>query len=82
MSRADREAAARRIMVGTPPRTARELYPDAVRRGTRILRRRRTTRRLLWLLLCAALLAFTVWALVAEPWTRPPSETTPTLTDW
>ncbi|MFE6284854.1 hypothetical protein [Streptomyces sp. NPDC057877] len=82
MSRADREAAARRVMDRTPPKVPPDLCPDAVRRGTRILHRRRAVRRLLWLLLCVAALAFAVWALAAEPWVEPPSETTPPLTDW
>ncbi|MEU3251980.1 hypothetical protein [Streptomyces sp. NPDC006997] len=82
MSRADREAAARRVMDRTPPRVPPELYPDAVRRGARILRRRQLVHRVLWLLLCAVTVAFAVWALVAQPWVEPPSETTPPLTDW
>lgn len=47
-----------------------------------MLRRRVAARRLMWLLLCAAALAFTVWAVTARPWARPPSETTPPLPDW
>jgi hypothetical protein len=47
-----------------------------------MLRRRRTARRLMWLLLWAGVVAFTVWALMAQPWVEPPSETTPPLTGW
>nr|WP_205615342.1 hypothetical protein [Streptomyces harenosi] len=64
------------------PRVPPELYADALRRGRRMLGRRVAARRLLWLLLCAAALAFTVWAVNARPWERPPSETTPPLPGW
>lgn len=82
MNRAMRQAAARRIMEQSPPRVPPELYADAVRRGARMLRRRNTARRLLWLVLCAAAVAFTVWALTVHPWVAPPSETTPPVTGW
>jgi ferric-dicitrate binding protein FerR (iron transport regulator) len=82
VNRAEREAAARRIMERVPPRVPPELYGDVVRRGTRSLRRRRAARRLLWLLLCAAAVAFVVWALMARPWVEPPSQTTPPYTGW
>jgi ferric-dicitrate binding protein FerR (iron transport regulator) len=82
VNRAEREAAVRRIMQESPPRVPPELYADALRRGRRMLRRRVAARRLMWLLLCAAALAFTVWAVTARPWARPPSETTPPLPDW
>lgn len=59
-----------------------ELHADVVRRGSRMLRRRTIARRLLWVLLCAATVAFVVWAVVAQPWVEPPSQTTPPLTDW
>ncbi|MEV5885541.1 hypothetical protein AB0L74_22970 [Streptomyces sp. NPDC052020] len=80
MNRAEREAAVRRIMRESPPRVPPELYADALRLGRRMLRRRVAARRLMWLLLCAAALAFTVWAVTA--WERPPSETTPPLPGW
>ncbi|MFI5683712.1 hypothetical protein [Streptomyces sp. NPDC051636] len=67
MNRSEREATVRRIMEQTPPRVPPELYADVVRRGGRLLRRRTLARRLLWLLLCAACVAFTVWALAARP---------------
>ncbi|MGH1555909.1 hypothetical protein ACRAWF_41055 [Streptomyces sp. L7] len=82
MNRPEREAAVRRIMEGTPPQVPPELYADVVRRGGRMLRRRRTARRLMWVLMCAAVVAFTVWALMVHPWVEPPSETTPPLTNW
>jgi ferric-dicitrate binding protein FerR (iron transport regulator) len=47
-----------------------------------LLRRRRLARGLLWLLLCAAAVAFTVWAVEAQPWVEPPSQTTPPITGW
>ncbi|MZE72969.1 hypothetical protein [Streptomyces sp. SID5789] len=82
MNRARREDAARRIMEQSPPRVPPELYADAVRRGDRMLRRRAVARRAMWLLLCAAVVAFTVWALTVQPWVEPPSETTPPVTGW
>lgn len=82
MSRADREAAARRIMERTPPPVPPELHRDAVRQGSRLLRRQTLTRRLMWLLLFAATVAFVVWAVLVQPWVEPPSETTPPLTGW
>jgi ferric-dicitrate binding protein FerR (iron transport regulator) len=59
-----------------------DLYGEVVRRGARLLRRRRLARGLLWLLLCAAAVAFTVWAVEAQPWVEPPSQTTPPITGW
>ena len=82
MNRPEREAAARRIMERTQPVVPPDLYTDAVRRGTRMLRRRTAARRLMWLLLFAASVAFVVWALMARPWVEPTSETTPPLTGW
>ncbi|WP_329220531.1 hypothetical protein OG352_27480 [Streptomyces sp. NBC_01485] len=82
MNRPEREAAVRQIMERTPPRVPAELHADVVRRGSRMLRRRTIARRLLWVLLCAATVAFVVWAVVAQPWVEPPSQTTPPLTDW
>ncbi|MGC0329839.1 hypothetical protein RKD23_002829 [Streptomyces sp. SAI-170] len=82
MSRADREAAARRIMERTPPPVPPELYTDAVRHGSRLLHRQVLVRRLLWLLLCVAVVAFAVWAVMVQPWVEPPSETTPPLEGW
>jgi ferric-dicitrate binding protein FerR (iron transport regulator) len=66
----------------TPPPVPPDLYAEAVRRGSRMLRRRTVARRLLWLALLAAVLAFTLWASVARPWVEPPSTTTPPIGDW
>ncbi|MFE2063593.1 MULTISPECIES: hypothetical protein [unclassified Streptomyces] len=82
MNRTEREAAARRIMERTPPPVPPDLYGEVVRRGSRMLRRSHRIRRLLWLLLCAAVVAFTVWAVMAHPWVEPPSTTTPPVIDW
>ncbi|WP_326720968.1 hypothetical protein OHT59_17290 [Streptomyces sp. NBC_00243] len=82
MSARDREAAVRRMLERTPPPVPPDLYADVVRRGSRILRRRTVARRLMWLLLLAAAVAFAVWAITAQPWVEPPSETTPPLTGW
>ncbi|MFE9767203.1 hypothetical protein ACFYPC_22210 [Streptomyces sp. NPDC005808] len=82
MSLRDREAAVRRILERTPPPVPPELHADVVRRGSRILRRRTAVRRLMWLVLFAAAVAFVVWAITAQPWVEPPSETTPPLTGW
>ncbi|MDN3265106.1 hypothetical protein QWJ26_35930 [Streptomyces sp. CSDS2] len=80
MRREEREAAVRAVMeravVPVPP----GLYTEAVLRGDRLLRRRRLARRALWLLACAAVLAFTLWAADARPWAEPPSRTTPPVT--
>ncbi|GGQ65938.1 hypothetical protein GCM10010267_31370 [Streptomyces griseorubens] len=82
MNRSDREERVRRLMVAGPPVLPPDLAAEAVRRGARMLRRRTYARRVLWLLLCAAGVAFTVWALTARPWVEPPSDATPPLTGW
>ncbi|MEU2908646.1 hypothetical protein ACWCQ0_04410 [Streptomyces massasporeus] len=82
MSGNDREAAVRRILEQAPRPLPPEIHAEAVRRGGRMLRRRTLARRVMWLLLCAAAVAFTVWALTARPWVEPPSDTTPPLTGW
>ncbi|MEU6401560.1 hypothetical protein [Streptomyces sp. NPDC046985] len=81
MNRTEREAAVRRVLDQTPPQVPPELHAAAVRRGDRVLRRRRLARRVLWLLVCAAAVAFTVWALTARPWAAPPPATPP-VGDW
>ncbi|WP_030233066.1 MULTISPECIES: hypothetical protein [unclassified Streptomyces] len=78
----NREAAIRRLMEQAPRPVPSEIHSEAVRRGGRMLRRRALARRVLWLLVFAAVVAFTVWALTARPWVEPPSETTPPLTGW
>ncbi|MCI3152343.1 hypothetical protein ELQ39_11290 [Streptomyces sp. GB4-14] len=82
MNRSNREERVRRLMVTGPPALPPDLAAEAVRRGDRVLRRRTYARRVMWLLLCAATVAFTVWALTARPWVEPPSGTTPPLTGW
>ncbi|MEU7579375.1 hypothetical protein AB0B50_17425 [Streptomyces sp. NPDC041068] len=77
-----KESAVRRLLDGTPSAVPPELFDDAVRRGGRMLRRRRALRRACWLLLFAAVVAFSVWASMARPWVEPPSNTTPPLTRW
>ncbi|MEU3789509.1 hypothetical protein AB0F07_06860 [Streptomyces fructofermentans] len=77
-----REAEVRRLLEEPQPPVPPDLYAEAVRRGGRMLRRRRAARRLMWFLVVAALVAFAVWASVAQPWVEPPSETTPPLTGW
>ncbi|MFH8988858.1 hypothetical protein [Streptomyces sp. NPDC017940] len=78
-----REAAVRQLLdAGGPAPVPPDLHADAVRRGAGMLRRRTVLRRACWLLLLAAVLAFTVWAADARPWTEPPSRTTPPLTRW
>ncbi len=82
MSRISREASVRRMLEQPPPAVPPDLHAEAVRRGTRILRRRTLARRAMWLLLLAMTVAFVVWAVTARPWVEPPSETTPPLTGW
>ncbi|MFE1751370.1 hypothetical protein [Streptomyces anandii] len=82
MNRTEREAAVRRILDQTPPQVPADLYEDVLRRGGRMLRRRTAARRVLWLVLFAAAVAFTVWALTVRPWVEPPSQTTPPLSGW
>ncbi|MER6060276.1 hypothetical protein ABT167_03555 [Streptomyces sp. NPDC001792] len=82
MNRPEREAAARQIMEQTPAPVPPDLGAEAVRRGERLLRRRQLVRRVLWLLACAAVVAFSVWAARVHPWTEPPSQTTPSITGW
>ena len=76
-----REAAARALLNGQPAAVPPDLYGESVRRGRRILRRRRTVRWTLGVLLCVAVVAFTVWAVTARPWVRPPSTVTPIVVD-
>lgn len=64
-----------------PPVPA-ELAARAAERGERLLRRRRALRRLWLVTATAAVVAFTVWAVVVQPWQVPPAETTPPLDGW
>ncbi|GAA0912917.1 hypothetical protein [Streptomyces thermoalcalitolerans] len=81
MNRTEREAAVRRLLEQPSPQVPVELYDDAVRRGERMLRRRTAARRAMWLVLFAATVALTVWALTARPWAEPPPMTPP-VADW
>ncbi|GAA2320860.1 hypothetical protein OKJ48_28200 [Streptomyces kunmingensis] len=77
------EATVRAVLdAAPPPAVPAELCADAMRRGGRALRRRRIASRVVWLVLCAAVVAFTVWATMARPWVEPPDTTTPPLTGW
>ena len=72
-----------RLVTARPAeRHLQALYGKAVHRRARSLRRRTVARRLMWLLLCAASVAFLVWAMMARPWVEPPSQTTPPYTGW
>lgn len=77
-----KEDEVRRMLDLPHPPVPVDLTARASALGTRILNRRRTARLLLWLLVAVAVVAFTVWASVAEPWTVPPSDTTPPLEGW
>lgn len=64
------------------PQVPADLAARAAERGARLLRRRRVLRRL-WLLAAAGVVvAFMVWAVVAQPWQAPPAVTTPPLESW
>ncbi|CAL9564276.1 hypothetical protein SUDANB176_04707 [Streptomyces sp. enrichment culture] len=82
MARMNREATVRRMLEQPLPPVPPGLHAEAVRRGARIARRRTLVRRAMWLLLLAAAVAFTVWALAVRPWAEPPPETPPPLTGW
>ncbi|WP_328750154.1 hypothetical protein OHT57_31900 [Streptomyces sp. NBC_00285] len=82
MNRNQREAAVRQLMERATPQVPADLCGEAVRRGSRLLRRRVAARRAMWLLLFAASAAFVVWALTARPWVEPPSTTTPPMSGW
>ncbi|MFI6963907.1 hypothetical protein [Streptomyces sp. NPDC050255] len=75
------------VPAGLPARAARRgarllRRRRAARRGARLLRRRRVVRRL-WLVAAgAAVVAFTVWAVLVQPWQVPPAGTTPPLDGW
>ncbi|MEV4945016.1 hypothetical protein [Streptomyces sp. NPDC053755] len=76
-----REDEVRRMLEFPHPQVPRDLAARAVERGTRLLHRDRAVRRALWVLLGVAVIAFAVWASVAEPWRAPPV-TTPPLEGW
>ncbi|MFF1837586.1 hypothetical protein ACFVXE_25770 [Streptomyces sp. NPDC058231] len=83
MSRhSQKEDQVRRMLDGPHPQVPADLAERAAERGGRMLRRRRAARALAVAALVAAVLAFTVWAVVAEPWHVQPAETTPPLGRW
>ncbi|MFD4942894.1 hypothetical protein ACFVYE_17105 [Streptomyces sp. NPDC058239] len=83
MSRSSsREDEVRRMLDGPHPQVPADLAQRAAERGGRLLHRRRFARRLALLVAFAAVVAFTVWALKAQPWQLPPTETTPPLDSW
>ncbi|MFE9258950.1 hypothetical protein [Streptomyces sp. NPDC006879] len=77
-----KEVEVRRLLEGPRPAVPADLATTAATQGRRLLRRRRTLHRLGWLLLLAAVSAFTVWALLTRPWTVPPSDVAPPLEGW
>ncbi|MFB8438440.1 hypothetical protein ACFC7A_05260 [Streptomyces niveus] len=77
-----KEDEVRRMLDLPHPKVPVDLTARASAHGARVLNRRRTWRLLLWLLVTVAVAAFTVWASAAEPWTVPPSDTTPPLEGW
>ncbi|SCF96105.1 hypothetical protein [Streptomyces sp. Ncost-T10-10d] len=83
MSRSsNREDEVRRMLDGPHPQVPADLAQRAAERGGRLLRRHRLARTLVLLVAFAAVVAFTVWAVAAQPWQLPPSETTPPLNGW
>ncbi|GAA2415107.1 hypothetical protein GCM10010433_12640 [Streptomyces pulveraceus] len=77
----DREDEVRRMLNGPHPQVPADLVRRVAERGGRLLRRRLFVHRLMLLVACAAVVAFTVWAVAARPWEVPPAETTP-LEGW
>ncbi|WP_328950168.1 hypothetical protein OG778_21625 [Streptomyces sp. NBC_00184] len=72
----------RRMLETARPQVPAGLSARAARRGARLLRRRRVLRRL-WLVAAGAVVvAFTVWAVMVQPWQAPPAGTTPPLEGW
>jgi ferric-dicitrate binding protein FerR (iron transport regulator) len=77
-----KEAQVRALLEGPHPVVPAGLAAAAAAHGRRLLRRRRALRRFGWTLLCAAALAFTVWAALTRPWVTPPSQVSPPLEGW
>lgn len=83
MSAPDRkEDEVRRMLEPRPALLPADLAARAISRGGRRLRRHNTLRAVLWALLLVAVIAFTVWAVQAEPWVARPSQKTPSTYDW
>ncbi|MFV5993789.1 hypothetical protein ACNPQM_15395 [Streptomyces sp. NPDC056231] len=80
MKRQDQKEDQVRQMLDMPhPQVPADLAERAAEQGGRMLRRRRALHALGLFVLCAAVVAFTVWMVIAEPWHVPPTETTPPL---
>ncbi|MET7649043.1 hypothetical protein ABZS83_36570 [Streptomyces sp. NPDC005426] len=77
-----KEDEVRRMLETSHPQVPAALAARAAERGARLLRRRRAVRRLWLVTVTAVVVAFTVWAVVAQPWQAPPAETTPPLEGW
>ncbi|MGW0935015.1 hypothetical protein [Streptomyces sp. NPDC002666] len=72
----------RRMLETSRPHVPAGLPARVARRGARLLRRRRVLRRV-WLVVAGAVVvAFTVWAVLVQPWQAPPAGTTPPLDGW
>ncbi|TQK52223.1 hypothetical protein FBY35_2651 [Streptomyces sp. SLBN-118] len=81
-SRERKEAEVRRMLETPHPPVPTDLAARAAEHGARLLRRHQALRRAVWLMLVAAVIAFAVWAMVAQPWVVAPSDTTPPLEGW
>ncbi|MEV8536674.1 hypothetical protein [Streptomyces sp. NPDC051211] len=77
-----KELDVRRMLDGPHPAVPPDLASSAATRGARLLRRRRVWRRLGWWLLVTAAVAFTVWAVLTEPWVPPSQQIAPPLEGW
>jgi hypothetical protein len=77
-----KEDEVRRMMDVPHPVVPAGLGPRAAEQGARLLRRHRAVRRAWIGLLVVLVIACVVWATVTEPWTVPPSVTTPPLEGW
>ncbi|MEV4741227.1 hypothetical protein [Streptomyces sp. NPDC049555] len=66
-----REAEALRRLRQVRPVVPPELAARAAEEGRRLLRRRRALAAAGWALLLVAVVAFALWAAVAEPWVAP-----------
>ncbi|MFC9246835.1 hypothetical protein ACFT7S_23415 [Streptomyces sp. NPDC057136] len=81
--RPDRKVDEVRRMLEVPrPQVPADLALRSAERGARLLRRHRAARRVAMCLMCAAVVAFVVWAGVTRPWEVPPAGTTPPLEGW
>ncbi|MFJ1745444.1 hypothetical protein ACIOJD_04265 [Streptomyces sp. NPDC088116] len=84
MNGPDRKQAEVRRMLkqARPAAVPADLVPRATALGVRLMRRRRAARRAWWTLLFVAVFLFGLWVSLTQPWTVPPTETTPPLEDW